>query len=116
RGAATAIAKFERLRGTVGALREGGVSVAADPVWGSVTVACAPRVCGTLSLRAEPSRQGECPALSSVKGRRKVYRPHSWSRTARRAPEILRGWSRVRFLSKRDLLQRGALPSPVPPT
>jgi len=36
-----AVAKSERLRGAVGALGQGGVFVAADPVWRSVAPSCA---------------------------------------------------------------------------
>jgi len=36
-----AVAKSERLRGAVGALGQGGVFVAASPVWRSVAPSCA---------------------------------------------------------------------------
>jgi hypothetical protein len=85
----------------VGAFSEEGVAVAAAPVWGSVALACAPRVWGTLSSRAASSGQGECPALSCVQGRRQASRPNARSGTAGRAAEILRVRGRMSFLTKR---------------
>src|SRR5437870_2660341 len=96
---AATVAESERLCGAVGAIGKGRGSIAGDPVWGSLPLACPPRVHGALSSRAESSGQGQCPALSSVKARRKACRPDALSRTARRAPEILRVRSRMSFLT-----------------
>src|SRR5215510_533290 len=51
--------------------------------------------------REKSSGEGECPALSSVKSRRKASRSDSLSRTARGPPEILRVRGRMSFLTKR---------------
>ena len=72
---ATAVAESERLRGALGALRQGRVSVAADPLWGSVTPPCADAVCGAFSSRAESSGQGQRAALSYGQPRRRACRP-----------------------------------------
>ena len=61
---AAAVAESERLRGALGAIGQGGVSVAADPVWGSVAPPCADAICGAFSSRAESSGQGQRAALS----------------------------------------------------
>ena len=74
-GPATPVTEFERLRGAVGAVGQGGVSVADDPVWGSVTPPCADAVCGAFSSRAESSGQGQRAALSYGQPRRRACRP-----------------------------------------
>ena len=76
---ATAIAESECLCGAVGALGQGGVSRAAHPVWESVPPACAPRVCGALSSRAQSSGEGECPALSILQPKASKGRPDAVS-------------------------------------
>src|SRR5258706_10155466 len=64
---ATTVAESERLRGAVGTIREGGVPLAAHPVWGSVAPPCAEAIRGAFSSRAESSGQGNVllfPAVS----------------------------------------------------
>src|SRR5439155_10848967 len=85
----------------MGALRQGGVSVAAHPVRGSVTPPCADAVCGAFSSREEPSGQGQHAPLSYGQPRRRACRLHSVSRTARRAAEILCARGRMSFLTIR---------------
>ncbi len=76
---AAAVAKSQRLRRALGAVGQGGVSVAAYPVWGSFASPCADAIRGAFSSRAESSGQGQRTTLSSGQPRRSVYRSHSVS-------------------------------------
>src|SRR6266446_4606809 len=53
-----AVAESERLRGTLGALDQGGVSLAAHPLWGSVAPPCADAIREAFSSREESSGEG----------------------------------------------------------
>ena len=55
---AITVAQSQRLRGEVGTIREGGMPLAAYPVWGSIAPSRADAICGAFSSRAESSRQG----------------------------------------------------------
>src|SRR6266446_1567005 len=74
---ATTVAESERLRGAVGTIREGGVPIAAHPVWGSVAPPCAEAIRGAFSSRAESSGQGQRTALSCGQPRHRASRPNS---------------------------------------
>jgi hypothetical protein len=76
---AAAVAKSECLRGAVGAVGQGRMSLTVGAVWGSVTPPCADAVCGAFSSRAESSGQGQRAALSYGQPRRRACRPTSVS-------------------------------------
>src|SRR5712691_1217282 len=77
------------------------MSLAVDPLWGSVTPPCAGAVCGAFSSRTQSSGQGQCPALSCGQPRDRAPRPDAVSRTAWGTPEILHARSRMSFLTLR---------------
>src|SRR5712691_12854864 len=77
------------------------MSLAVDPLWGSVTPPCAGAVCGAFSSRTKSSGQGQCPALSCGQPRDRAPRPDAVSRTAWGTPEILHARSRMSFLTLR---------------
>ena len=105
RGTPTAaVAKSERLRGAVGALGQGGVFVAAGPVWRSVAPSCAnavetccvTRTAGPLlwttgtTTSAEANIQTGLPVhITSMK------MPSAWCRSARcrKSPAMALDWS-----------------------
>src|SRR5271169_136422 len=101
-GAAGAKSQFERFRGTLGTLSQGGVSFQVDPVRGKVAAAGADAIHRTLSCRTESSREKQPPA---VPFRRAADEPtrilHRLPRAARRPPQVLLPAGCMNFLTIR---------------
>src|SRR5262245_34452458 len=79
----TVTAECERLRGALSEIGPRGVSLAVDPIWGSVTPPCADAIRAALSSRAASSRHGEHAVLSCGQPRLEASRTDAVSCTAR---------------------------------
>jgi transposase len=87
-GASAAQPKSERIRRTLGAIRQAGVPFQTDPVRGGLIAAGAGRVPGALPRRPQSPGQRQCPTIP--RERYAARSDPSMPTTARRPPELLR--------------------------